>query len=839
MSRKTARLLLRAGSAIVLALSAADCTRNPNKPAAESTSVAPGGTIRETTTTHRMDSPQRAVPEPRRVVGEGLEHALTREQALRDLYTDIPTTVAISKPLVTLGDRLAVRAYASQPQLSQAVPVTFASSRIASRIQLLRTAGRGGPAIAGISGGRGGPPAPKWRNIGPTNVAGRVASIAVDGRGTVYRGSAGGGVWRADVAGTWTPLTDNLGSLSIGAIAVSTTNPSVIYIGTGEGSIAIDGIDGIGIVKSTDGGGSWQLHNQSGPDDRIPTRSFDLSIRPGNDEEVLAATELGVLKTADGGKTWKIVMSDGLLCTQLARSGVNPNMVVAAMWEWYGHGSLYASTDGGDTWKKVGGAGMAPFTADTGRLSIARSARTPGLIYALAGAASRNATGCGEHDPYALDQVGIYKSIDGGQNWTFDSNPYSGDCQGGFDAILTQGWYANAITIDPKDDGIVYAGGLNLWRKDPTNRWQRLTNWADGMDESDYVHADLHAFAWSGNELLIASDGGLHRMTPGATVKFERLDTNCPTRQYYSIGISAGDANLIVGGAQDNGTNIRVAGGGDFREVVGGDGFGVAVHPSSPNTIYATMYGTQVFKSTDGKVFDDVSPPYKAERAPFITPLAMDPSDPEMLFTGTNYLWKTSNGAQNWTRIEHDFAPSPERGYITAIATDDRGTHLAVGTAAGTVSRSDDAGATWTVVGRFKQAVMGLTFDPADAQVVFVGLGGVSAPHLVKIAGSAAVAPLAMGLPDAFPVHVIRVDPLNAMTMYAGTDVGLYVSGDKGAHWTLVGLDRGLPPVSVWDMAITPDGGRIRIATHGRGFFELDRSNATTLTKPQESLAPK
>jgi hypothetical protein len=140
-----------------------------------------------------------------------------------------------------------------------------------SRIQLLRGRGRGSRARS--SAGRGAVVPVKWRNIGPTNVAGRVAAVAVDRDGRLYRGAAGGGVWRAGTGGTWTPLTDDLGSLSIGAIAISATNPSVLYVGTGEGSIAIDGIDGIGIVRSTDGGVTWIDRSKlrvgiESPDDR-------------------------------------------------------------------------------------------------------------------------------------------------------------------------------------------------------------------------------------------------------------------------------------------------------------------------------------------------------------------------------------------------------------------------------------------------------------------------------------------------------------------------------------------------------------------------------------------
>jgi len=677
-----------------------------------------------------------------------------------------------------------------------------------------------------------------WQNLGPTNFAGRVSALAVDPTkpNVIYRGTAGGGVWKTTDGGTtWKPLTDDLGNLSIGAIAVAPSKPQTVYVGTGEGALGIDGIDGIGFIKSTDGGATWTL-----PVSVSAGKFFAINVHPTKPNELLAATSAGIQKSTDGGVTWKTVFSK-YAGTEIARVPGSPAKLLATVWDFASaqptwNGFVYRSTDGGDTWTKVGGAGTAPFDPDTGRLSLSIAPSAPSTVYVLAATASGDSKGCGG-DP--VDQLGIYRSTDGGTTWQFRANPVTGTCASGFDSILAgQGWYANTIRTAPATATTVYAGGLDLWKStDGGATWTKKSRWDLDPGSSKYVHADLHALVYAGTKLLIGDDGGVHRTTDtGAT--FSGLNTGIVTRQYYSIGVSKTDRNLVIGGAQDNGTNIRIGATTQYREVIGGDGFGVAVHPANPTVLYGTIYSSRVFRSTDGGAnFDEITPAFGPdENRPFITPLTIDPANGSVLYTGSNFLWKTTDGGTTWAKTSAtDLGDGSGRGYLTKIAVAPSDTkQILTATGAGVVKLSTDGGATWrTMAGLPARYASHVEFDPkspATFYVSFMAMG--TAPRLLKTTDAgASFSRIDAGLPP-FPVHVVRVDPGDSSTLYAGTDVGLFRSADGGASWGRFGT--GLPAVSIWDVAILADGSILRVATHGRGFYELNVSS----TPPAPSAPP-
>jgi photosystem II stability/assembly factor-like uncharacterized protein len=676
-------------------------------------------------------------------------------------------------------------------------------------------------------------------NLGPTNVAGRVSAIALDptNPAIIYRGTAGGGVWKSTDGGTvWNALTDNLGNLSIGAVAVAPSSASTIYVGTGEGVFSVDGIDGIGFIKSTDGGVTWTL-----PTSASVPKFFALSVHPTNAQEILAATSTGIQKSVDGGVTWTSTFSTHV-ATALARMPNTPSTVLATTWDiasasptWQGF--IFRSTDGGNSWTKVGGADVAPFNADLGRMSIAISPSAPSTVYVLAGAASGDSMNC-NNDP--VDQRGFYRSTDGGLTWTFRSNPISGTCPNFTSILAGQGWYANSLTVDRSNADIVYAGGLDLWKStDGAATWVRKSRWNLDPPDSRYVHADIHDLVWAGKKLLVGNDGGIEVSSDQAAT-FSSLNTGIATRQYYAVAVSAASAPLIIAGAQDNGTDIRVGATTTYQEVIGGDGFAVAAHPTNAKTLYGTIYSSRVFRSIDGgKTFDEVTPVFDdEENRPFITPLTMDPMNPSVLYTGSNFLWKTTNGGDTWARVSStDLGGGGRRGYLTKIAvarSDSK--RILTGSGAGRVFRSSDGGATFSQVsGLPTRYVSHVEFDRTNAMTFYVALinTGTDGRLFRTTDFGSTLTRIDAGLPQ-FPIHVIRVDPLDPKTLYVGTDVGVYRSTDSGATWSQFG--GGLPAVSVWDLVVRDDGSIIRVATHGRGLYEIKlRSTDGRGTKP----APK
>jgi len=669
-----------------------------------------------------------------------------------------------------------------------------------------------------------------WHNLGPTNFAGRVSALAVDPTNSslIYRGTAGGGLWKSTDGGTsWAPLTDSLGNLSIGAVAVAPSNPQILYVGTGEGALGIDGIDGIGFIKSTDGGLTWTL-----PTSVLAPKFFALSVHPTHSSEILAATSNGIEKSTDGGATWTTKFSQ-YAGTEVVRVPGSPSKILASVWDirsasatW--NGFLYRSTDGGETWTKIGGTGIAPFDPNTGRLSLAIAPTSHSKIYALAASASGDSKNC---DADKVDQIGIYRSTDGGSTWTFRSNPVTGTCPStdtdpGFDSILAgQGWYANSLRVSTTASNTVFAGGLDLWKSvNGGLNWTKRSHWDLEPTDSHYVHADIHALVWAGTKLLIGNDGGMNR-TVDAGMTFSGMNVGVVTRQFYSVGVSATNRDLVIGGAQDNGTNIRNDATTTYKELIGGDGFAVAVNSSNPQILYGTVYGSRVFRSQNGgSTFDEVTPNFAAgENTPFISPLTMDPNNPSVLYTGSNFLWRTTNGGTTWQKTSStDLGDGSEVGYITKIAVAKSNSNMILtATGSGTVSKSSDGGTTWTKLSGLPDSYAAhVEFDPTTADTFYVSFT-TTAPtgRLYKTGdGGGTFTEIDSGLPR-FPVHVVRVDPGDANTLYAGTDVGLFRSTDGGASWARFGTD--LPAVSIWDIAILPDGSMMRIATHGRGFFEL------------------
>ena len=607
-------------------------------------------------------------------------------------------------------------------------------------------------------------------------------------------------------------------------VALAPSNPDTVYVGTGEGTLGIDGIDGIGLIVSTDGGGSWSL-----PITVAGRRFFDLSVHPTIPGEVIAATLNGIQKSTDAGKTWRTTLT-GFAATQIVRVPGKPTHLVATVWDILtqtstSNGLIYRSTNSGDSWTRVGNQPLDP---DAGRLSlaIAKDAKT---LYVMAGAASGDSKNCGR-DP--VDQIGIYRSTDEGVTWALRANPITGACpqsnnDPGFDSILAgQGWYANTITVDPNHPEVVYAGGLDLWKStDGAAHWTKLSHWDLPVTAPKFVHADLHALVWAASALLIGDDGGLHTTGNGGT-NFTGRNTGITTRQYYSVSITPADRALVVGGAQDNGTNIRIGTGTTYNEVIGGDGFATAANPTDAKTLYGTVYNSRIFRTTNGgTTFPEVTAAYDPdhETFPFISPLTLDPKNPKTLYTGTNFLYRSTDGGSNWARTSNtDLGDGTTRGYVTTIAiapSDSK--KLLTGAGSGTVKKSLDGGANWTLINGVPRAYIShVEFDPVNANIFYVSVmnAGPNARLLKTTNGGQALTRIDNGLPG-FPVHVIRVDPKNSNTLYAGLDVGLYISKDGGATWKVAG--DGLPAVSVWDIAIMPDGSLMRVASHGRGIWEL------------------
>jgi hypothetical protein len=300
--------------------------------------------------------------------------------------------------------------------------------------------------------------------------------------------------------------------------------------------------------------------------------------------------------------------------------------------------------------------------------------------------------------------------------------------------------------------------------------------------------------------------------------------------------MAPGSSSILIGGAQDNATNIRVADTSLYREVIGGDGFAVGVNPRVPGILYGTLYYNAIYRSSNGgDDFADISPDISqcqsdkqhfpdCEYQPFITPFVMDPVNPSILYTAATTLWRTTNEGQTWARTSKtDLTNGSSADYVATIGVSrSNPKHIITGSAYGIVKESKNGGATWSPITQLPAElyVSHVEFDPSIDSTYYVSYtGSGDGQRLFRTTnGGKSFNPIETGLQE-FPVHVVRAHPCHPTTLFAGTDVGLYVSGDGGTNWSALGS--GMPSVSIWDIAISSDGTTLGIASHGRGFFEI------------------
>jgi photosystem II stability/assembly factor-like uncharacterized protein len=673
-----------------------------------------------------------------------------------------------------------------------------------------RAGRRGGKSAEGVGGS-------EWTSLGPTNGAGRMTAVAPHPTDSnkIYAGAAGGGVWKSiDAGATWTPLTEGLSDLSVGALAVAPSSPDTVYLGTGEGGYAIDFIPGIGFLKSTDGGVTWNL-----PSSVIATTFYRISVHPTNANELVAGTNGGAFRSTDGGNTWTNVITRAAYgdVPDLARDANDPRILYATTWCRSNActnttAKVLKSTDGGATWTdKSSGLPVGIASGIDERMSIALAPSNPSVLYAAR--SLRN--GAGNLVSH------MYKSSNGGDSWT-ELTAISGSSRLS-SYLAQQGWYNNVLVVSPTDANVVIGAGTNYVRSTDGGTTFQTTFSGAG------VHVDVHDLRYQGSKLWIANDGGIWASTDDAQTATER-NAGLVTRQYYSLAIDPVNRNRIIAGAQDNGTSQRTDGGGtEWRSIIGSDGFECGVNPIAPAIAWGTTQFGNVFRtrgagSTALPSLENVTPPYDdGEQTPFLSILKVDPWSPNTIYTGSYRLWRSRDGGNTWVPLPTtttDTSGWLSTTTVTSIAlarTDPLMILVGKGRA---IFRSGDGGTSWVGASGLPNAVVNnVEIDPRNANVAWAAIATTTGPSVYRSdSGGVAWSPSATGLP-AFAAQAVRVDPTDSNVVYCGTDVGVYRSTDAGATWSRFG--NGLPSTSVHDLALLPDGSMLRVATHGRGIWEL------------------
>jgi photosystem II stability/assembly factor-like uncharacterized protein len=700
----------------------------------------------------------------------------------------------------------------------------------------------------------------KFREIGPAVVGGRIDDFAVVDANpdVIYAATASGGIWKtSDGAITWKPIFEHVGAMSIGAIAVAPSNPSIVWAGTGEPNNRQSSSWGDGVYKSVDAGASWTRMGL--------TESYHIgrvAIDPRNPEVVYVAAlghlwgpndERGLYKTIDGGKTWTRVLfinpDTGVVEVKLDPR--NPDTLYAAAYErrrtpfgFNGGGpdsALYKSTDGGATWKKL--TKGLPDGGDTGRIGIAIYPRDPAIVYAQV-----------QHQ-----NGGLYRSEDHGETFVkmsgADPNPP----------------YFSNFYIDPNNDLRIWMAALQGSGELAGVAYSQDGGKTFAATWGTKVHPDFHAM-WidpaNSKHMIIGVDGGIY-MTRDRGANWEHVN-DIAIAQAYQVGYDMAQPYHVCSGFQDNGSawgptatrNVNGILNSDWQEVLVGDGFHCQPDQADPNLVYIESQDGSLLRlnwATHERanivpVPKPGDPPYRFE---WNAPIEISHHDAKTIYFGAQYLFKSTDRGESWKVISPDLTTGADRNTmpilgkvakdhilsrnygvswypcITRIGESPVDANVVwVGTQDGNLQVTRDGGKTWKNVadrvpgvpkGTYVNGIEGSRLGAGAAYVVFDGHRGDDYQLHVFFTNDFGQTwqPVSGNLPQSTgSARVIREDPRNHDLLFLGTEFGGYMSFDRGKSWEPFGAN--FPKVRVDDLKIHPREHDLIIATHGRALWILD-----------------
>jgi len=686
------------------------------------------------------------------------------------------------------------------------------------------------------------------RQIGPALMSGRVNDLEIhpSNHKIIYLGAAGGGVWKSNDGGaTFNPIFDDY-IQSIGTVKLDPNDPDkTIYVGTGETWTRNSVSYGNGLYKTTDGGSNWKkigLENSE--------RIAGIEINPKNSQEIYVAAlgalwgdneQRGVFKSSDGGETWEKILYINAKtgCADLLMDPRNPSVLYASMWEFRRtawsfdsggeNSALYKSEDGGKTWNKIHNGFP---DGKLGRMGIALAPSNPDIVYTVIEAEEKK-------------DKGLYRSKDMGGSWEQMNNDFG---------ITVRPFYFSRIVVDPKNENVIYKGGLSgSVSKDGGKTFKNLGN----------MHGDIHDFAFSNMHsdfMYFGTDGGVYRSWNGGTTC--EIVENLPLSQFYHISTDNEEPYNIYGGLQDNGSwyGPSASPGGinarDWNSVGQGDGFRVLKHHTK-NIVYSEMQGAEnVWRiDQDNKLIKTIQPLPKEGfdklRFNWNAPMALSPNEPDRIYMGSQYLHKSDDMGETWQIISPDITtndPSKQdQDNSGGLSKDNSGAEnhttiftiaeseldenvIWVGTDDGNVQVTQDGGKTWmNTVSNIPQLpahtwcyhIELSTKDKATAYAVFDGhTRNDKTPYAYKTSdfGKTWKSIITGGVEGV--VRNIQVDYENPDLLFLGTELGLYITMNGGVQWYK--FTNNIPAVAVHHLTLHKESNDLVLGTHGRGVIIID-----------------
>ena len=675
-------------------------------------------------------------------------------------------------------------------------------------------------------------PAP-WASMGPINFAGRTIAIAINplNPNTIYTGTAAGGLWRSHTGGLgadWEHVPTGFPVLGVNAIAIQATDTNTLYIGTGEvyrygcaiGGLVVRatrGSYGMGILKTTNGGSTWQQSLDWTCNQKRGVQCIRLN--PLNPRTVFAATTEGLYRSTDAGGTWVPVLNV-LLAQDIAINRMDTTKILVTCGDFASTGrGVYRSTNGGVSFALV--TGLPSFT---GKAMLEMYGANPSRVYvSLADTAiGSSSTGTGS----------LWKSTNFGTSWTLVSN----------EAVYgVQGWYSQFIAVHPTDSMQVVRGTEYLYKSVnggvSSYRFPYLSSpWAD---YHNYAHHPTNP-----NILYIVDDGGVWRSTDFGTT-YQAVNAGLLTSQFYNgFSCSAQDSNRALGQAQDH-FGWMYRGSLMWQSSAADEAGWTAINPLNDFVMYAgDRDGDSLFKSTNRGLtfFSSCSGlPYYGTSA-WNTPFVLCKSNPNVLYFGRAIVYKSINSGASWTATNGGSPLDGNPSLSMAAAPTNQDTAF-VGTVPGSgrvhVFQTTNGGTSWTnVTGTLPNRYpIDITIDPRDSRVVYVVFGGFDTTRLAKSTNAGLTwTHIGSPLPNV-PMTAVAVDPFNTNHVYVGSDLGVFVSTDAGSTWA--GFNDGLfEGVIVGDLVISPSNKSIVLASHSNGVFsrKLLSSTITDINKEHREV---
>ncbi len=669
-----------------------------------------------------------------------------------------------------------------------------------------------------------------WESIGPNNIGGRTLCVAIhpSDTGTIFIGASSGGLWKSNTGGiganAWTLINTGFPSSAVSSIAIDSINPNVMYIGTGENygyQSSQNGLDirvtrgmyGIGILKTTDAGLTWTKSLDWTYDNKRGV--WKVLINPKNSNVLYAATSEGIFKSSDAGSNW-IQQLNYKMVMDLEINKNDTNILYASIGNLTNNVPLtdkgiYKTINSGTNWTKLGGGLPSDWS---GKATLELYKGNPDLIYASI--------------PEDFSYVGYFRSSNGGNSWVNVNTSIP---------IGNQGWYNNGHLVKSDDPNSILIGTLNVEKStDGGTTFNTSSDWSSWVDgatppgdpegPNNFVHADVHYFESNpkdANKIYITADGGLYRSNDfGET--FYSCNGGYVTSQFYAtFANSYQDSIFCIGGLQDNraafyqGTNA-------WYKTFFGDGMSSAVNSQNDNICYTEYTYGSINKSADrGMTWNGISPPGSGNQNNycFVTPFISCRSNPNVMFVAGKVIYKSTTGGGSWQGPYGSTVLASTK--ILSMACSNTGTDtLYCGAVNGRIFRTVNGGLNWSNITDSSvtpnRYATDLSVNENNSAEVYVTFGGYGSGHVFKTTNAGNNwTDISGNLPDV-PHHCIISDPVYSQNIYAGNDLGVYVTTNGGLNW--FEYRAGMPYTLVFDVTIVNASRKLRVATYGNGIFE-------------------